>query len=344
MKTEIIRVENAEDPGVERGASLIRSGKTVVFPTETVYGLGADALNAKAVENIYRAKGRPADNPLIVHIAEYRHLFPLVKNVSLKAKALIAAYWPGPLTIIFEKSALISDAISGGLDTVAVRIPSNPIAHRLIAAAGVPVAAPSANISGRPSGTHGAHVVEDLDGKVDAILYAADSDYGLESTVLDLSDPQKPMLLRPGVITVGDIERIIGSIGVNTGIDVRAEAEQPRSPGMKYTHYSPSGEVVVVKGDAKTEKIKALIADAGAVKIGVLACDETADDYSADLVLSLGSREHPGTMEHNLFACLREFDARGTELIYAEDIALNDNTLAIVNRLYKAAGFHFIES
>ena len=346
MKTEIFKADSPLEGilNVSRAGELLAEGKTVVFPTETVYGLGANALDETAVKKIFEAKGRPADNPLIVHIGHLEDLDGLVAEVPPKAKLLMDKFWPGPLTMIMKKTDAVPKVVTAGLDTVAVRFPSDPIASALIRSAHVPVAAPSANISGRPSPTKAEHVIEDMMGRVSAIITVENlTDVGLESTVVDMTT-EPPTMLRPGGITVSEIEAEIGKIEVSPNVIENVIPEKAKSPGMKYTHYSPKGDLVIVKGsDAeKAEKINKQLRRNEAMHVGILATDETMDNYHSGLIISLGSRSDPEEMSRNLFDRLRNFDELGVEKIYAEDIEVGNATLALVNRLYKAGGYHFI--
>ena len=348
MKTKIINIEVLDESSLadlEAVASLIRAGGTVVFPTETVYGLGADALNPQAIKKIFAAKGRPDDNPLIVHVASLDEVKSLVATIPEQAKILMQVFWPGPLTIIMEKAASIPTEVTGGLITVGVRFPDHPIAQAFIKMAGCPIAAPSANRSGRPSPTQGKHVLEDLDGRVDGIILSSDAELGLESTVIDLT-VEPPVVLRPGDITLAALREVLGDVAVSANVTENVVPEKVSSPGMKYTHYSPKGELVVVKGSPEEirEKIsKALAHYKGKpMSLGVLASDETMDFYREGLIISLGSQKDPKEMAKNLFSRLRTFDELGVEKIFAEDIPLNNETLAVINRLYKAAGYVFI--
>ncbi len=348
MKTKIIEIAMLNQQALkelEAAAALIKAGGTVVFPTETVYGLGADARNPEAIKKIFAAKGRPADNPLIVHVASVDEVKPLVADIPVKAERLMKAFWPGPLTIIMEKAVTIPAAVSCGLSTVGIRFPDHPIAQAFIKMAGCPIAAPSANRSGRPSPTQGKHVLEDLDGRVDAMILSADTELGLESTVIDMT-VEPPIVLRPGDITLAQLREVLGEVAVSANVTTNVVPEKVASPGMKYTHYSPRGELVVVKGSPEEirEKItKALSHYKGKpMTVGVLASDETMDFYREGLIISLGSRNDPKEMAKNLFSRLRTFDELGVEKIYAEDIPLNNDTLALINRLYKAAGYAFI--
>ncbi|MEF9918207.1 MAG: L-threonylcarbamoyladenylate synthase [Eubacterium sp.] len=345
MKTQIYEMDSPLKSvfNLSKAGELLMAGETVVFPTETVYGLGANAFDEAAVQKIFDAKGRPADNPLIVHIADERDVKKLVKVIPVKAKKLMDAFWPGPLTLIMKKKDSISDLVTAGLDSVAVRFPSNAIAQGLIKSAGVPIAAPSANISGRPSPTKGEHVIEDMMGRVAAIIISKDTEVGLESTVVDMTS-EPPTLLRPGAITLTELRKTIGEVRVSPNITQNIIPDKAMSPGMKYTHYSPKGDLVIVKGtDAeKVEKINRLIKKNAVMKVGILATDETMGHYKTGIIISLGSRNDPEEMSRNLFARLRTFDDLGIEKIYAEDLEVNNETLALMNRLYKAGGYHFI--
>lgn len=348
MKTKIVTIEvldEASRSDLEAVASLIKAGGTVVFPTETVYGLGADAQNSEAIKKIFTAKGRPDDNPLIIHIASLDQVQPLVANIPKKAQLLMDVFWPGPLTIIMEKALTIPTEVTGGLNTVGVRFPDHPIAQAFIKMAGCPIAAPSANRSGRPSPTQGKHVLEDLDGRVDGMILSSDAELGLESTVIDMT-VEPPVVLRPGDITVAELREVLGKVMVSANVTENVVPEKVSSPGMKYTHYSPQGELVVVKGtpeEIRDKIIRTLSHYKGKpMTIGVLASDETMGFYREGLIISLGSRNDPKEMSKNLFSRLRTFDELGVEKIYAEDVPLNNETLALINRLYKAAGYVFI--
>lgn len=333
-----------EEKSYERCGEVIRQGGTVVFPTETVYGLGANAFDAAAVDKIYKAKGRPGDNPLIVHVADIKDVSPLVVEIPEKAKKLMEAYWPGPMTLIMKKSDRIPERVSAGLPTVAVRFPSHPAAQKFIKACGVPIAAPSANISGRPSPTRGEHVIEDMLGKVDVILIGPESKVGLESTVVDMTS-DIPTVLRPGGITVEDLKKVVGEVNVSPNVTKNVVPKVAKSPGMKYKHYAPKGQMVIVRGtpEQKVEKINREIKK---LKPGsrpaVLATDETIESYHQGIIVSLGSVDDPEELSHNLFARLRDFDDMGITHIFAEEIEMKDETLALNNRMYKAAGYTFI--
>lgn len=341
--TKIIVVNSEDDLQLNIAAKIIKDGGTVAFPTETVYGLGGNVYNKSAINNIFVAKGRPSDNPLIVHISSKDDLNDLVVDISKKAKLLIKAFWPGAITLIFKKSSLVSKNVTAGLETVAIRLPENKIANKLIKLSGVPVAAPSANISGKPSPTEGKHVVEDLNGKVDCIIISNKSKVGLESTIIDTT-VEPPMLLRPGGITVEDIEAVIGKINIDPFLEKKIEKDiKPKAPGMKYTHYSPEAEVIVIMGDSNSKiiKINELI-KLYDKKIGVMCSDETQSNYKGVITLSLGSKKNMAEIASNLFKVLREFDDLGVDIVLAEGYDTLGMGKAIMNRLNKAAGFNII--
>ena len=342
MNTEIIYIndEKFNDAELLNGARLLADGKTVVFPTETVYGLGANALDEQAVDKIYIAKGRPSDNPLIVHIGNIDKLDELINEIPDVAQLLIDRFWPGPLTMIFKKSDLVPLKVTGGLDTVAIRMPEHNMARRLIELSGVPVAAPSANISGKPSPTTKEHVVKDLEGRVDMIICSGNAEVGVESTVLDLTS-NPPMVLRPGGVTLEQLRDVIGEVDVDPHLKM-GETYIPKSPGMKYTHYSPKGEVIVVEGkDAEVisfinERSKSDIEDNKGV--GIIASDETANEYNHGRVISVGSKDDLSKVASNIFNALRSLDKDDIKVIYAEAFPQRGIGQAIMNRLTKAAG------
>ncbi|MCC5909672.1 MAG: threonylcarbamoyl-AMP synthase [Clostridiaceae bacterium] len=346
MKTYIIEIdeENIEEKKLEKPAAILSAGGTVAFPTETVYGLGANALEPKAVKKIFEAKGRPSDNPLIVHVAKMQGVEKLVKEIPPKALMAMEKFWPGPLTIVLEKTDLVPKEITGGLNTVAIRMPSHPIALKLIEKAQVPVAAPSANISGKPSPTKADHVVQDLSGRVDAIIQGNSCDVGVESTVLDMTG-DIPIILRPGGITKEMLEAVLGKVEVDAALE-GAEGAVPKSPGMKYTHYAPKAEVYIVKGKEEDtiEEIKRLQKQykAQGKKVGILCFDETYSKYDEGTLKTIGSRENLKVVAANLFKILREFDDTEVEIILAEAIEEIDLGQAIMNRLVKAAGYRVI--
>jgi L-threonylcarbamoyladenylate synthase len=349
LKTEIIKIDaaNIDMNKIAYAAGVIKSGGLVAFPTETVYGLGADALNQEAVKRIFEAKGRPADNPLIVHIADKSDVNKLVMDMPADAPYLIETFWPGPLTLVMKKSEIVPFIITAGLDSVAVRMPSHPVAMALISESGVPLAAPSANTSGKPSPTIPEHVIEDMSGKIDVIIEAGSTNVGLESTVLDLTITP-PMILRPGGITPAQLLEVLKEVNIDPGLlNSNRKVMLPKSPGVKYRHYSPKADVIVVKGELDTVvgKINKLIKEyrQNNLKIGVLATEETKNLYCGVEVISAGSRNRPETIASNLFRALREFDNRQVDLILAEAVESSGIGLAIMNRLDKASGNNVIK-
>lgn len=348
MKTEIIKLRDNEIDlvKIKYAAEVIRNGGLVAFPTETVYGLGANAFDEAAVKKIFIAKGRPNDNPLIVHISDKKEISNIVMYIPPIAITLFEKFWPGPLTIIMNKLPIISPVVTAGLGTVAVRMPAHPVALTLIREAGVPIAAPSANVSGRPSPTVAKHVIEDLFGRVDVIIDAGSAREGLESTVLDLTI-EPPAILRPGCVTLKQINEILRGVLLDSTQASIGEYIKPRAPGMKYAHYSPKADMIVVRGelDRVIEKIK-LLTNKNEVEgkiVGVLATKQTKHNYHNAIVLSLGDRDDPATIAANLFYELREFDERNVQLIFAEAVEENGIGLAIMNRMNKAAGFRVID-
>ena len=349
MKTELISVmeteiEEKKELLMEAGAVLKRGG-LVAFPTETVYGLGGDALNPASSKKIYAAKGRPSDNPLIIHIAEMEALQKIVTEVSEEAKRLAAAFWPGPLTMVMNKSDAVPDETSGGLKTVAVRMPSHKVALSLIAHAGGYVAAPSANISGKPSPTVAKYVMEDMDGRIDMVIDGGEGDIGLESTIVDMT-VSPPQILRPGFITREMLEQVLGDVSVDRTILDNSSGEKPKAPGMKYRHYAPKGELTVVMGEQEAvvsyineEADKAM---AMGRKVGVIGSQEAVHKYKATVVKNIGSRTDEKAIAKNLYLLLREFDDEEVEVIFSEGFHDTGVGQAIMNRLLKAAGHKVI--
>ncbi|MCR5673470.1 MAG: threonylcarbamoyl-AMP synthase [Lachnospiraceae bacterium] len=331
---------------IKKAGRIIKDGGIVAFPTETVYGLGGDALNADSSRKIYEAKGRPSDNPLIVHIADMDDLYKIVTAVSPEAKELAARFWPGPLTMIFPKNPTVPDRTTGGLDTVAVRFPSHPVAQAFIKAAGGFIAAPSANISGRPSPTTGKHVLEDMSGRIDMIIDSGKCDIGLESTIIDLTSDE-PMMLRPGYVSEKMLEEAIGKVRKDPAVFGDTSKEAPRAPGMKYRHYAPKGELSVVSG-SRTDVIsyiKDRISERKeGIRIGVLTCSDNAKNYEgADLVADIGDEKNEKTIASNLYDALRRCDDEKIDRIYSEEFNTPQLGLAIMNRLIKAAGHNTIK-
>lgn len=351
METEIIKIRQgaarfteSEEEGLRRAGEIIKRGGLVAFPTETVYGLGG-ALDAESARKIYAAKGRPSDNPLIVHISRFEDIFRLVEHLPEAAGKLADAFWPGPLTLILPKSGMVPYEITGGLDTVAVRFPSHPAAKRLIGYAGGYVAAPSANISGRPSPTAAKYVIEDMDGRIEMIVDGGEVGIGLESTIIDLT-VEPPQILRPGYVTRRMLDGALGFVGVDAAVTAAGSGQAPRAPGMKYRHYAPAGRLEIVEGEpgrvaAYINKRTAADRAAGE-RTGVLGTREMLEQYQADVVKCLGSREDEEAVARNLFASLREFDNEKVTRIYSESFPSQGLGQAIMNRLLKAAGHRVV--
>lgn len=352
METELIKIETEADEEEIRqliapAAKIIANGGLVAFPTETVYGLGANALDADAARKIYAAKGRPSDNPLIIHIADVDDLKKIGKNIPEAAFKLANAFWPGPLTMIVEKGDNVPYATTGGLDTVAVRFPSHPVAKALIRESGCLIAAPSANTSGRPSPTKAGHVMEDMNGRIEMILDGGNCDIGLESTIVDITE-NVPVILRPGYITVSDIKRVLGECEIDAAIIAADSMQKPRAPGMKYKHYAPKADLTIVDGpiDAVIDTINRLTIEQmnNGKKVGIIATEDTEDRYQADIIENIGKRSDEGTIAKNLFAILRDFDEKNVDIIYSESFDSPDIGRAIMNRLLKAAGHKVIKA
>lgn len=333
--------DRIDDGALREAGEILQAGGLVAFPTETVYGLGGNALDPEASRKIYAAKGRPSDNPLIVHIADLESLGRIAKNVPEKARKMAEAFWPGPLTMIFEKTDEVPLETTGGLFTVAVRFPSNKIAMHLIRFAGGYIAAPSANTSGRPSPTLAEHVEEDLGDQIDMIIDGGQVDIGLESTIIDFTvDP--PSILRPGYINQTMAESIVGPVGVDPGILPENSGIRPKAPGMKYRHYAPKADLTIVEG--KPEEVQQAIrklvrenTEAGK-KTGVICTDESRDAYTEGDVHDIGSRLDEESIARHLYEILRDFDEEHVDLIYSESFDTPEMGAAIMNRLMKAAG------
>lgn len=350
MNTKVINldVDNLQEGLLEEAAQILRAGGLVAFPTETVYGLGANALDENAAKKIYEAKGRPSDNPLIVHISQVRDMEILAEDIPDRAYQLAEVFWPGPLTMILKKKACVPYQTTGGLNTVAIRLPANIIARKLIATSGVFVAAPSANLSGKPSPTLASHVIKDLSGKVDMIIDGGNATLGLESTIVDLTG-KEPLILRPGSITKLMLENVIGSIEYDPVIlQTKPNLDLvPKAPGMKYRHYAPDGNLTIYEGEI--EKVIEAINQEAANKleegftVGVIATKETKDLYRYGVIKTIGSREEEASIAAGLYGILREFDELGTEYIYSESFRENSLGQAIMNRLLKAAGYHIVK-
>ncbi|MEM3730665.1 MAG: L-threonylcarbamoyladenylate synthase [Candidatus Bathyarchaeia archaeon] len=352
MKKTLVLKVCAQKPEIEKiriAADFIKKGGLVAFPTETVYGLGADALNPKAVLALFEAKRRPLDNPPIVHVGNPQEVYKLAKEVPAKAKVLMEKFWPGPLTLIFKRSKIVPDVTVSGLDTIAIRMPRHNVALALLRESGCPISAPSANLAGKPSPTTAEHVLEDLDGRIDVVLDAGPTHIGVESTVLDLTaDP--PQVLRPGGTPYEDLMQVLGVVRLHpaTIAEKEVSVEKARSPGLKHKHYAPNADLIVVEGEmpAIIRKVKELVDSyiAGGAKVGVLATDETVNQYSRGVVKSLGNRSDLALAAKNLFRLLREFDKEGVNIIIAEGIPLEGLGLAVMNRLRKASGYKIIKA
>lgn len=345
MKTIISEIDenNIDINEIRKQAKFLKQGKTVIFPTETVYGLGANALDYSAVKKIYEAKGRPSDNPLIVHICDKKDVYDLADNVSEKAKIVMDAFWPGPITIVLNKKDIVPKTTSGGLETVAIRMPSHKIAQAIIKEAGVPIAAPSANISGRPSPTKGNHVKEEMYGRVSGIILGGDCDFGLESTVLDMTE-RIPMILRPGSITKEELEKLIGEVDLDPSLEKKEDNDKAKAPGMKYTHYSPNADVYIVSGKEEdvVKKINDLIEENtnNELRTGVMCLNKNKSKYRG-IVIGLGDNlDEVGT---NLFSTLIEMDKNNVDKIYSEEFPNSGVGRAIMNRLLKSAGYKVIK-
>lgn len=352
MNTKIITIQGEgeelspqEECMLREAGQILHRGGLVAFPTETVYGLGGDALNPASSKKIYAAKGRPSDNPLIVHIARIEDLDLIVKEVTEEAKQIAEAFWPGPLTMILPKSDRVPYETTGGLETVAVRMPSHPVARSLILYGGGYVAAPSANLSGKPSPTSAKYVIEDMDGRIDMIIDGGEGDIGLESTIVDLT-VSPPQILRPGYITQDMLAQVLGQVSVDRTILEADSGQAPRAPGMKYRHYAPQGELTIISGMPQqvTAYINAHAAEdqAGGHKVGVIGTDEVLSRYHADVVRSLGSRQDEESIARRLYGILREFDDEKVTRIYSECFEATGLGQAIMNRLLKAAGHRLV--
>lgn len=350
--TEILKVDPLEPEVhlIRIAAEIIRDGGTVAFPTETVYGLGANALNSEAVMKIFVAKNRPADNPLIVHVSSKKEAYALVEGVPEKAETLMDIFWPGPLTLVLKNSKAVSDVATGGLDTVAIRMPKHKVALTLIKESRVPIAAPSANLAGKPSPTMAEHVIQDLYGRIDAILDAGPTNVGVESTVIDMTTAS-PVILRPGGITREQLTKILGKVELHPAVlaEKKFHARRVRSPGMKHKHYAPNAKVVVVEGkelDRVVSKVQEFAYKymRKGKKVGVLATDVSKFTYNADAVKSMGSRKDLAEIAKNLFRLLREFDEEKVDVVIAEGIPLKGVGLTVMNRLRKAASYNIIKA
>lgn len=344
MITKTVQIdENKIDATlIKEAGDIIKNGGLVAFPTETVYGLGGDALNPASSKKIYEAKGRPSDNPLIVHIYRLEDLGKIAKNVSDKAKKVMDAFWPGPLTLIFEKTDVVPRETTGGLDTVAVRFPIHPTAMAFIEAAGGFVAAPSANLSGRPSPTLAKYVCEDLNGRVDMIIDGGNIPIGLESTIVDMTS-EIPMILRPGFVSKEMLEEVLGEVKVDPTILDANSKERPKAPGMRYRHYAPKADMAIVRGEDK--KVIETINEMAKEHEGctVICVDENVKNYPGLNIKNVGSREDSNEIASNLYKILRECDDEGVEFILSESFSDKGIGAAVMNRLIKAAGHKIID-
>ena len=335
--------KNIDKIEIKKQAEILKKGNTVIFPTETVYGLGANALDEKAVSKIYEAKGRPSDNPLIVHIYDKHQVEELAKDISPKAHVVMDRFWPGPITIILNKKDIVPSRTSGGLDTVAIRMPSNPIAKELLKETNLPIAAPSANISGRPSPTKANHVYEEMNNRVDGIILGGDCTFGLESTVLDLTN-DIPTILRPGSVTKEDLESVIGQVNIDPALENKEDNIKAKAPGMKYKHYSPNADVFIVSGGEKevAEKINALVSenDKNNIKSVILCIEEHKNLYKGDTIILGRDLQEVGS---NLFDSLIMADKKGYDVVYTEAFENKGVGRAIMNRLLKSAGYKVIK-
>ena len=336
IKTRIVFQDELTEEDIKYGAELINKGELVAFGTETVYGLGANGLDEKAIEKIYIAKGRPSDNPLILHVSDKDMAKTLTTDDLSQYSKLLDKFWPGPLTIVVPRSDAVPDKITAGLDTVAIRMPKEPLAKRLIELSGVPIAAPSANISGRPSPTDARTVYEDLNGKIPLILDSGPTKAGIESTVLDLSSGI-PTILRPGSVTLEDLQAVLDNVTIDPHI-VKSE-EKPKSPGQKYTHYAPEKPAFLLKGPDKLKKLQSFLKKDK--NYGYMVSDELAESIDLkdeDVLISYGSRKNLQTIAENIFRILRRLDKEEIDIIIIEETEDSGVGLAIMNRLKKSTG------
>lgn len=348
MKTKISMIKNVseDEKEIQEAAEIIKNGGTVVFPTETVYGLGADGLNSEAVKKIFEAKGRPQDNPLIIHVSS-KNLNLYAEEVPEIANKLVEKFWPGPLTIILKKKDIVPNETSASLESIGIRMPNNDIALKLIELSETTIAAPSANISGRPSPTDIERCIEDLDGKVDCILGGEQSNIGVESTIVDCT-VNPPLVLRPGGITLEMLREIDSNINIDPAIMKKPEPNlKPKAPGMKYRHYAPKAKVTIISGNQKNtiEKIKKMVHYniEKKKKVCILTVDENEKEYNEGIKISLGSLNDLSTVARNLFEALRKCDDIGADVVFAESFEQKGVGIAIMNRLNKAAGFDIVE-
>ncbi|WP_110954228.1 L-threonylcarbamoyladenylate synthase [Anaerosinus massiliensis] len=345
METKVIKIKEKSDPlALLPAAKILQQGGLVAFPTETVYGLGANGLDGDAVRSIYAAKGRPSDNPLILHVADFSEFDKLAIDISDTARKMIEAFCPGPITLILKRQRFVPDAVTGGLDTVGIRMPNHEVARALIRLAGVPLAAPSANTSGRPSPTNAEAVLADLEGKIGAVIDGGNCVFGLESTIVDCTG-EVPTVLRPGAVTMEMLSAVVGEVKLDPGLS--GENSVPKAPGMKYTHYAPKAPMVMLEGakDKIAEGLFEEIAKARAKgkKIGVIVSKEVADMMPKDIVTVVyGSRENVAEIATNLYRALRSFDQMQVDIIFAEGTEHTGLGLAVMNRMHKASGYRII--
>lgn len=349
MTTGIIKInpDNFKGEELEEACHILKDGGLVAFPTETVYGLGGDALNPLAASKIYSAKGRPSDNPLIVHIACIESLYDIAE-VTEDGLKLAKAFWPGPLTLVFKKKETVPPQTTGGLDTVAVRMPCHAVARELIKRSGVYIAAPSANLSGRPSPTQAKHVIEDLDGRIDIIIDGGSPVIGIESTIVDVSG-SKAVILRPGYITKDMLKDVLCDVSTDPAIEGILPQKDivAKAPGMKYRHYAPKGQLLIVEGspDRVARKINSLVSekDTEGYKTAVIATDETKDKYKCNIIKSIGTRKSENSIAASLYNILREMDYMEVQYIYSESFGAGILGGAVMNRMLKAAAGHIIQ-
>lgn len=338
-----VDVDNIDMEVIKEASDILHAGDMVAFPTETVYGLGANALDEMASKKIYAAKGRPSDNPLIVHVANEQQILPLVKEIPESARKLMKAFWPGPLTIIFNKSDVVPYGTTGGLDTVAIRMPNHKVALTLIEESNIPIAAPSANTSGRPSPTTAMHVMDDLNGKISMVIDGGEVGIGIESTIVDVTG-DIPMILRPGYINKKMLEEVVGEVTIDKAILGPVSPDlKPKAPGMKYKHYAPKADFTMFDGDIDkvADRINELAESyiKKGYKVGIISSAESKDRYRYGEVISIGSRNNEISISKNLYKVLREFDDKQVDYILGETFRSEELGQAIMNRLLKAAGY-----
>lgn len=347
MNTVVLKIEEGKEYDISKAAELLKLGGLVAFPTETVYGLGADGFNKDASKKIYAAKGRPSDNPLILHIADWEQLDKIASHISEDAKKVMRAFWPGPLTVILDKREEVPYETTGGLDTVAIRMPSHPVARRLLKESQVCVAAPSANTSGRPSPTTAKYVIEDMDGKIDMIIDGGAVGIGIESTIVDFTS-EVPTILRPGFITLEMLRELIPNVVLDKALTAQGRVEhiKAKAPGMKYKHYAPKADLCLVKGErnrvvAKINELAREKEEEG-YHVGVIGTEENIPDYKIGMIKNIGKRGEETDIAANLYRILREFDDSDVQYIYSEAFEEEELGQAIMNRLKKAAGYQMI--